>query len=92
MELNRDELSLRCPSLPVHSQSPALRHRPLTGYPCCQSAPISFVAGDGESFSWVRRKVKEKNADGLSEKGEGPVATVGVVYPVVRDWGAEMGI
>ena len=40
----------------------------------------------------VRRKVKEKNADGLSEEGEGPVATVGEADPVVRDWGAEMGI
>lgn len=39
--------------------------------------PLSLSLGMVNHSAGVRRKVKEKNADGLSKKGEGPVATVG---------------
>lgn len=81
-------------SLYVLSLQPcAPGHLVATGYPSTRLPPPHPLSlGMVNHSAGVRRKVKEKNADGLSEKGEGPVATVGEADPVVRDWGAEMGI
>lgn len=57
---------LSSPQLYIHS--PATQSRLL--------APILFIPGNNELFSWVRREVRISSADGLSNR-EGEVMVTG---------------